>query len=151
MVSQVLFEFTSIFVLYLINMPQGDKKVLVAEDDVFLSQLLSTRLEKAGINVLKAFDGEEALEIIKKERPDLILLDIILPKKSGFEVAEEVASNPMLRGTPIIITSNLGQDSDVAIGKSLGVVEYLVKAKINVDDLVTKVQSHLTKASTVVR
>ena len=134
-----------------LNMSQNDKKVLVVEDDIFLSQLLSTRLEKAGIYVLKASDGEEALEIIKKERPNLVLLDIILPKKSGFEVAEEVASNPMLRSIPIIITSNLGQDSDVERGKSLGVVEYLVKAKVNVDDLVAKVQSYLTKSSAVVR
>lgn len=132
-------------------MPQDEKKVLVAEDDVFLSQLLSTRLGKAGINVLKAFDGEAALAIIKKEKPDLILLDIILPKKSGFEVAEEVASNPMLRDIPIIITSNLGQDSDIERGRALGVVEYLVKANINVDDLVTKVQRYLTKTSAVAR
>lgn len=132
-------------------MSQINKKVLVAEDDVFLSQLLSTRLEKAGISVLKAFDGEEALDIIKKERPDLILLDIILPKKSGFEVAEEVASNPMLRIIPIIITSNLGQDSDVERGMALGVVEYLVKAKVNIDDLITKVQIYLDKANVAVR
>lgn len=132
-------------------MPQDDKKVLIAEDDIFLSQLLSTRLEKAEINVLKAFDGEEALEIIKKERPNLILLDIILPKKSGFEVAEEVASNPMLRSIPIIIISNLGQDSDIERGLALGVVEYLVKAKVSIDDLVTKVKDYLVKANAVVR
>ncbi len=131
-------------------MPQNNKKVLVAEDDIFLSQLLSTRLEKVGINVLKSFDGEETLEIIKRERPDLILLDIILPKKSGFEVAEEIASNPMLRGIPIIITSNLGQDSDVERGMSLGVVEYLIKAKVNIDDLIAKVQNYLTKTGVVV-
>lgn len=131
--------------------PQDVKRVLVAEDDIFLSQLLSTSLEKAGIKVLKAFDGEAALEIVKKERPDLLLLDIILPKKSGFEVAEEITSNPMLRSIPIIIISNLGQDSDVARGMALGVVEYLVKAKVSVDDLVTKVQGYLAKASTVVK
>jgi DNA-binding response OmpR family regulator len=140
-----------VFMLQLTDMLQDNKKVLVAEDDVFLSQLLSTRLEKAGINVLKAFDGEEALNLIKKERPDLILLDIILPKKSGFEVAEEVASNPMLRTIPIIITSNLGQDSDVERGIALGVVEYLVKAKINIEDLVAKVQVYLDKPNIVVR
>jgi len=131
-------------------MPKDGKKVLVAEDDVFLSQLLSIRLERAGINVLKAFDGEETLEIIKRERPDLVLLDIILPKKSGFEVAEEVASNPMLRSIPIIITSNLGQDSDIERGMALGVVEYLVKANVNIDDLVAKVQGYLTKTSVAV-
>lgn len=132
-------------------MPQDVKRVLVAEDDVFLSQLLSTSLERAGIKVLKAFDGEAALETIKKERPDLILLDIILPKKSGFEVAEEITSNPMLRSIPIIIISNLGQDSDVARGMALGVVEYLIKAKVSVDDLVTKVQDYLAKTTMVAR
>lgn len=119
------------------------KTVLLIEDDIFLSQLLSTRLQKAGIDVVKVFDGEVAIETLKITRPDLLLLDIILPKKSGFEVMEEINSNPMLKDGPIIVISNLGQDADVARGKALGAAEYLIKAQTGIDDLVEKIKSFL--------
>ncbi len=119
------------------------KTVLLIEDDIFLSQLLSNRLQKAGIGVTKVFDGEAAIEILKTTKPDLILLDIILPKKSGFEIMEEINDNPMLKGGHIIIVSNLGQDADMARGKALGASEYLIKAQISIDDLVEKIKSLL--------
>ena len=122
------------------------KTVLLIEDDIFLSQLLTTRLQKAGVEVLKVFDGEAAIETLKTVKPNLMLLDIILPKKSGFEVMEEIHSNPMLQDGPIIVISNLGQDSDMARGKALGAVEYLVKAQTGIDELVEKIKSYLDKA-----
>lgn len=127
-------------------MAEPDKKtVLLIEDDIFLSQLLSTRLQKAGIDVVKVFDGEAAIETLKTTKPDLMLLDIILPKKSGFEVMEEINSNPMLKDGPIIVISNLGQDADVARGKALGASEYLIKAQTGIDDLVEKIKAFLEK------
>ena len=122
---------------------QNKKTVLLIEDDIFLSQLLTTRLQKVGIEVLKIFDGEAAIEILKTTKPNLILLDIILPKKSGFEVMEEIHSNPMLQDGPILIISNLGQDSDIARGKALGASEYLIKAQTGIDELVEKIKSYL--------
>lgn len=119
------------------------KTVLLIEDDIFLSQLLTTRLQKSGIEVIKAFDGEAAIEILKTTKPNLMLLDIILPKKSGFEVMEEIHSNPMLKDGPIIVISNLGQDADIVRGKALGAVEYLIKAQISIDDLIEKIKSFL--------
>lgn len=121
------------------------KTVLVVEDDVFLSQLLRNRLSKEGINVIGARDGEEALKILRSEKPDLILLDLILPKKSGFEVLEEIQSDPLLERAPTIIISNLGQDSDVARGKTLGAIEYFVKAQTSIDDLIVKIKDFLKK------
>lgn len=125
---------------------ENKKTVLLAEDDIFLTQLLTTRLQRAGINVIKAVDGEDILNILKTTAPDLILLDIILPKKSGFEVMEEMRANPLLKSGPIIIISNLGQESDIARGKQLGAVEYFIKAQTSIDDLVVKIKEFLDKS-----
>jgi len=125
---------------------ENKKTVLLAEDDIFLTQLLTTRLQRAGINVIKAVDGEDILNILKTVTPDLILLDIILPKKSGFEVMEEMRANPLLKSGPIIIISNLGQESDIARGKQLGAVEYFIKAQTSIDDLVVKIKEFLDKS-----
>ncbi len=119
------------------------KKVLLVEDDPFLSQLLGTRLQRAGLEVDKAMDGEEAMNYLKNNRPDLVLLDLILPKKSGFQVLEEMRADPLVKDAPVIIISNLSQDSDVTKGKELGAVEYYVKARTSIDDLVSRVVSML--------
>ena len=117
------------------------KAVLVVEDDVFLCNLLVSRLQQAGLKVQKAMTGEEALEILRGGTvPSLILLDIILPRKSGFEVLEEIQSDPNLQKAPVIITSNLGQESDIQKGKELGVVDYFVKAQTPIEQLVAKIK-----------
>jgi CheY-like chemotaxis protein len=122
------------------------KTVLLVEDDVFLSNLLMSKLQKAGIRVVKAMTGEEALTVLRSsETPNLILLDIILPRKSGFEVLEEIQSDPNLNKAPVIITSNLGQESDVQRGKQLGVISYFVKAQTPIDKLVAEIQKALGK------
>ena len=121
----------------------SQKTVLVVEDDTFLAQLLTNRLQRAGLTVTRAGDGEEALRILKNTKPDLILLDIILPKKSGFEVMEEIQKDPLLKRAPIVIISNLGQDEDMARGRQLGAIEYYVKAQTSIEDLVNKVQEIL--------
>ena len=120
------------------------KNVLVVEDDIFLAQLLSNRIAKVGVKVLRASDGDEGLKILKDGKPDLVLLDLILPKKSGFELLEEMRADPAIQGTPVIIISNLGQESDIAKGKELGAVEYFVKAKTPIDDLVERVKNILS-------
>ncbi|HOX21388.1 MAG TPA: response regulator [Candidatus Paceibacterota bacterium] len=122
-------------------------KILLVEDDPFLSNLLKVRLQRENIDVTLARDGEEALKDLTANRPSLILLDLILPKKSGFEVLEKISTDPQLKDMPVIIISNLGQTSDIQRGKELGAVEYFVKAKISIDDLIEKVKEflHLTK------
>jgi len=122
------------------------KKILLIEDDPFLSSLLKTKLQKEGIEVIWAADGEIAMEILRKSDVDLILLDIILPKKTGFEVLEEMRMDPQLQSkkTPVMIISNLGQEEDIERGKELGVVEYFIKAKISIDDLVNRVKEYFS-------
>ena len=123
-------------------------KILLVEDDPFLSSLLKNRLQKEGLEVTLAKDGEEALSFLKSSKPDLILLDLILPKKSGFEVMEEMRNDPQIpsQELPIIIISNLGQPEDISRGQELGAIEYFVKAKTSIDELVEKIKSFLEKA-----
>ena len=125
-------------------MPTPTAKILLTEDDEFLSSLIKNRLEKEGFEVRIAKDGDEVLAILKTYQPDLILLDIILPHKLGFEVLEELQNNPTLKKAPVMVLSNLGQESDIARAKQLGAVDYFVKAKILIDDLIKKIKAFLT-------
>jgi len=123
-------------------------KILLVEDDLFLSSLLKNRLLKEGFEVSLARDGDEALNLLKTNKPDLVLLDIILPKKSGFEVMEEIRQDPQMHGQelPIIIISNLGQPEDILRSQELGAVEYFIKAKTSIDELVQKIKEFLEKS-----
>ena len=116
-------------------------KILMVEDDPFLSSLLKNRLQKEGLEVKNARDGDEALAMVKSEPFDLMLLDVILPKKSGFEVLEEVRQDPKVGNILTVIISNLGQPEDVTRGQELGAADYFVKAKTSIDDLVTQIKA----------
>lgn len=124
-------------------METSSKTVLLVEDEPLLANLLKQRLEKENVRVLLGRDGEEALKILETETPNLILLDIILPKVSGFEIMETVKTDPKFRKAPIIIISNLGQDSDVAKGQSLGAIEYFVKAQVSIEELILRIKDFL--------
>jgi len=119
------------------------KQILLVEDDQFLSTLLKARLEKEGLGVLLAGDGNEALEILKKNKPDLVLLDLILPGKSGFEVIEKIVSDPQYGQPPVVVISNLGQEADISRAKESGAKDYLVKAQTPIDALVGKVKGYV--------
>jgi len=121
-------------------------KILIVEDDEFLKRIYTLKLKKAGFEIVLASDGEEAVEKIKEEKPDLILLDLILPKKNGFEVLEEIKVIPELVDIPVIILSNLGQESDIKKGIELGAVDYLVKTEISIDTVVSKIKEYLAKS-----
>jgi DNA-binding response OmpR family regulator len=116
------------------------KTVMVIEDDKFLSSLIKTRLERDGFTVIQAFDGELAIATLRETQPDLIVLDLIMPKVNGFEVLQMISITPQLSKTPVIILSNLAQDSDVEKARALGAKEYFVKVKISIDDLLVKIK-----------
>ena len=120
-------------------------KVLLVEDDRFVSSMLKSRLEHDGFVVDQAFDGEEGVQKMRTVRPDLVILDIILPKMSGFEVLEHVVGDSELSNTPIMVVSNLGQETDVEKARSLGAVDYYVKARTSIDDLENIVKNRLGK------
>jgi len=116
-------------------------KVLIIEDDHFLSSILKSKLEKEGFEVKQAFDGEEGLNTLKTYRPSLVLLDLIMPKVSGFDVLQQASVDPELNQIPIMVASNLGQDSDIQKAKSLGAMEYYVKVRTSIDEIAQLVKN----------
>ena len=120
-------------------------KVLIVEDDKFLSELISTKLDKEGFSINLAGDGETALKKAEEFKPEIILLDIMLPGMDGFEVLEKLKSHSdtNLKNTPVIILSNFGQESKVERGLQLGAVDYLVKANFTTGEIVAKIKEVL--------
>jgi len=119
-------------------------KVLIIEDDHFLSNILKNRLVKDGLEVVQAFDGNEGLAALRQDKPDLILLDLIMPQVSGFEVLEAISTDPELSKIPVFIASNLGQDTDIQKAKSLGAMDYYVKVRTSIDELANIVKNAIT-------
>jgi len=119
------------------NMP----KVLIAEDEKVLSKILSNKLKRQGLEVIQAFDGQEAIDLAKKHKPKLMLVDLIMPNKDGFEVLTELQKLGLNKSIYIIIASNLGQDADKARAKKLGAKDYIIKSNTSVEEIVKIVLS----------
>ncbi len=115
-------------------------KVLVVEDDRFLLNAYRVKLAKAGFEVQLAMDGEEALTALQTFFPDVILLDLVMPKKDGFMTLTEIKADPKLKVIPVIITSNLGQNEDVSRVMKLGAAGYMIKSDVGIEEIVTKLQ-----------
>jgi CheY-like chemotaxis protein len=120
-------------------------RVLLAEDDRFLRRAAEATLKRAGYTVLTAADGEEALAKARAERPDLVLLDLIMPRLQGFEVLRLLKADPATAGIPVIVLSNLGQEMDVQQALAAGAVAYYVKANISLHDLASRVDELLRR------
>jgi DNA-binding response OmpR family regulator len=123
------------------------KKILLIEDDKFLRELIIQKLGKEGYEVVEAAEGEVGVVKMTEEKPDLVLLDLILPGIDGFEVLRRIKENPVIASVPIIILSNLGQRDDVEKGIQLGAVDYLIKAHFTPGEIVEKIKAILTKGS----
>ncbi|MEJ0021669.1 MAG: response regulator [Candidatus Doudnabacteria bacterium] len=121
------------------------KKIALIEDDEILSKVLSTEFRDAGFEVFQAFDGIAGLELVKSKRPDVVMLDLILPKKPGLEVLEELKNSPDTKAIPVVILTLLGEDEDIKKGLGLGSDEYLIKSNQAVGDIVEKVKRFLAK------
>jgi len=123
----------------------SDKKVhvLLVEDDTFLANIYQTKFELEKFSVTVAVDGEEGLEVARKKRPDVILLDILMPKMDGFTVLEELQKDKSTKDIPVILLTNLGQKDDVERGLQMGAAGYLIKAHSKPSETVKKVKSVL--------
>jgi DNA-binding response OmpR family regulator len=119
------------------------KKILIVEDDKFLRELIVQKLLKEGYETSEAVDGEEGIKKVKEEKPDLVLLDLILPGIDGFEVLSKKKEDPNLARIPVIVLSNLGQKEDVERGLKLGAVDYLIKAHFTPGEIIEKVKNSL--------
>jgi DNA-binding response OmpR family regulator len=118
-------------------------KILIVEDDRFLRELIARKLRNEGYEVLEAVDGEEGLKRIKEERPDLVLLDLILPGIDGFEVLAKAKEDPDTAQIPVIILSNLGQREEIERGLKLGAIDYLIKAHFTPGEIIEKIKNIL--------
>jgi len=121
-------------------------KILVAEDDRFLMKIYSDTLAREGFEVIPAANGIEVLNKIKLSPPDLILLDLVMPIKDGFETLEELKLDAKTKSIPVVILTNLGQDEDIKRGKELGAIDYLVKSDLSIKEIIDKVKTYLIKA-----
>ena len=120
-------------------------KILMIEEDRFLRKIYKNKLSASGFEFSEATNGEEGLNKILAEKPDLVILDIILPRKNGFDVLFEMKRNKNTKFIPVIILSNLGQDVDIQKGLSLGAQEYLVKTDTTLSEVVEKVKEWAMK------
>ena len=119
------------------------KKILIIEDDKFLRELIAKKLAKDGFDTAEAIDGEEGIKKVKEEKPDLVLLDLILPGIDGFEVLSRIKEDAALSSVPVIILSNLGQREDIEKGLELGAVDYLIKAHFTPGEIIEKIRATL--------
>lgn len=117
-------------------------KIYVAEDDAFLATAYKTSLVKAGYDVTVANDGNDLLGHLKKGLPDLILLDLVMPVKDGFETLTEISQDGSFSKVPVIIASNLGDKNDITKGMALGAKDYIVKTDTSVEQLIEKIKKY---------
>ncbi len=108
-------------------MAQNDKRILVADDDPVILRLIQVNLELEGYQVLTANNGEEALEQATAEKPDLVILDIMMPRLDGYQTCERLKAEDMTKDIPVVFLSAKAQQADIEKGKSYGVEEYLTK------------------------
>ena len=123
-------------------MKNGIGKILLVEDDKFISRAFKDGLTRAGFEVVQAVDGVDALEKVRTDSPDLMLLDLIMPTKNGFDVLEEMKAKN-LKKFPVIILSNLGQELDIKKAKEFNADDYLIKSNVTLKEVVDKVKSFL--------
>lgn len=116
------------------------KKILIIEDDKFLRELIGQKLLKEGYDIAEAVDGEKGIKGAKDEKPDLILLDLILPGMDGFEVLIKIKGDSKTAQIPVIILSNLGQKDDIEKGLKMGAADYLIKAHFSPGEIIDKVK-----------
>lgn len=121
----------------------AEKKVLLVEDDKMISSMYETKLKQEGYSVSTADNGATAIELAVQEKPDIVLLDVILPQLDGFSVLQELRGNASLKNTPIIMLTNLGTTEDKEKGEKLGATDYLVKANLTPGQVGEKIKEYL--------
>lgn len=115
-------------------------KILIVEDDQFLRDLFVMKLKKEGAKIIEAENGEEAFSKVKSEMPDLVLLDVVLPKLDGFDVLKRIRNDETISKVPVIFLTNLGQQEEIDRGLRLGADFYIIKAHFTPSEVVAKIK-----------
>lgn len=120
-------------------------KILVVEDDKFLANAISIKLKSSGFEVSSANDSDQTYKILTTFIPDIILLDLLLPKKDGFTILQELKKNKKFKNIPVIIISNLGQKEDMEEAIGLGAVKYLVKTNYSLEEIIVIIKKFINE------
>ncbi|MBI2577958.1 MAG: response regulator [Candidatus Wildermuthbacteria bacterium] len=124
---------------------KGKKTILVVEDDTAYANVYRRKLSKEGYDVVIEGNGDKALGVVREKKPDLILLDLVMPGKNGFEVLQEIRSHKEFDNIKIIVASNLSQDIDIEKAKHAGADDYFIKSNVSVPEMIQKVKNTLFK------
>lgn len=119
------------------------KFILIAEDDPAYGSVYKAKLEKEGYEVTLVPRGDEVLAVLKERKPDLMILDLLMPGRNGFEILSDMQSDPNLKDIKCIVASNLSQDVDHEKALKNGAIDFFVKSDISIIDMVDKIKSHL--------
>ena len=119
------------------------KKILIVEDDQMICSMYKTKFEADGFTCLTANNGPDGLAMAKKEKPDLIMLDVMLPQLDGFSILKEIKADSKTKSIPVIMLTNLGTDEDKAKGEKLGAADYWVKASLTPTEISKKIKERL--------
>lgn len=120
-------------------MPEKSKKIVIIEDDKILLKALNVELLGVGFDVVSAVDGEAGFKLVKKEIPDLVILDLILPKMNGFDVLAALKKDQATKNIPIVILTNLGEDENRKKGMKMGATDYLIKSSVGIEEITIKI------------
>lgn len=121
-------------------------KILIAEDEEVLAKVFEEKFKKAQFDVRLVADGEEALKELKSFKPDVMVLDLMMPRKDGFEVLEAMKRDPSLPKPPVVVVSNLGEDSDIKKALQLGAADYFIKVQHPINEIVEKIRAVAIRA-----
>lgn len=124
-------------------MDDHKKKILIIEDDEHVAQIYDIKFSKEGYETIIASNGDEGIKMMKDQKPDLVILDIMMPRKDGFMVLEEVKADPEISKIPVLAISNLGQESDGERALALGAREYLIKVSYSMQEVLEKAKKYL--------
>lgn len=118
-----------------------DQTILLVEDDEMLHGMYTQKFTKEGFTIVSAYNGAEGVKMAEEHTPDIILLDIIMPKMDGFAALKKLKKNPVTTDIPVILLTNLGQEEDIRKGKELGALDYFIKANHTPQEVVDKVKN----------
>ena len=121
-------------------------RILIIEDDTFIMDMYRTKFEMAGYKVLMAEDGNKGIKMIKENKPDIVILDVVMPQMDGFEVLKTIKKDSNLKDIPVILLTNLGQKENIEDGLKLGADDYVIKAHFTPEEVVGKVEKVLRKS-----